>query len=277
MEVVYASKMGFCRGVSLSLDRVREAYELSIKDGVPCYIYGDIVHNSYVTDALIENGVRSILSAEEAPIPGYLVIRAHGIGMKERRLFEEKGFKIIDATCPIVLRNQGLVRTSDRDVIIIGYDHHAEVIGLVGCARRNIHIVASSQDLEVLDKSIPYNAVLQTTFSQIELDKILSRAQELGLEIKLLNTICSASSERRKAVADLSENVDAVLVVGDKKSANTNELHKIAKEKAVLSFLIEKAEDIPIDVLECKRIGITAGASTPSVIYRQVEDFLRSR
>lgn len=277
MEIKYASKMGFCRGVSLSLDKVREAYELSQKNGLPCYIYGDIVHNSYVINELSSNGIKSILKPEDAECPGYLVIRAHGITDRERSAFKEAGFKIVDATCPIVLKNQNLARDSDRDVLIIGYDHHSEVIALLGCTTRPVYAIANPDALDALDMSVSYNAVLQTTFSLIELEQILSRAYEIGLDIKLLNTICNASNDRRKAVEELSRSVDAILVVGDKKSANTNELCKIAKAGCEKSFLVEKAEDIPIDVLECKRIGITAGASTPSGIYRGVEEFLRSR
>lgn len=277
MNVIKASRMGFCKGVSHSLEKVREAYSLSVSEGVPCYVYGDIVHNSYVTGALKENGIKSIINPKDVIEPGYVVIRAHGISDQMRTEFIESGFKIIDATCPVVLKNQSLVRNSEHSVVVFGYEHHAEGVSLMGSAKGEVFIVATEADLSKLESGKKYNAVLQTTFSLTLLEKLLRKAKELGLDINLLNTICNASQSRRDSVVALAENVDCILVVGDKKSANTNELHKIAKEHVGASFLVEKAEDIPLDVLKYSCVGITAGASTPSLIYREIEEFLRSR
>ena len=275
MNVIKASAMGFCKGVSHSLEKVREAYSFSVSEGVPCYVYGDIVHNSHVTSALKEHGIKSISSPKDVDAPGYVVIRAHGIADNLRAEFIDAGFKIIDATCPVVLRNQSLIRNSKNSVVVFGYEHHAEGVSLVGSAMGEVAIVSDEEELSKLDLGKCYDAVLQTTFSLSVLERIMDRAKTLGLEINLLNTICNASQTRRDAVRVLAEKVDCILVVGDKKSANTNELCNIAKEYVEASFLVEKAEDIPLDVLEYSCVGITAGASTPSVIYREIEEFLR--
>ena len=276
MEVVLSSNMGFCKGVSLSLDKVREAYALSIKEGLPCYIYGDIVHNSQVMREIFSHGIVSI-SSSEGHAPGVVVIRAHGITDEARESFIADGFILIDATCPVVLKNQSIVRCSEREVVVLGHPHHAEVSALMGSSKRGVLSVSHPAELDKLDPSIEYDAVVQTTFSESSIDAIMARAAEIGLRLNLRNTICNASQKRRDAIRELARKVGCILVVGDRKSSNSNELVTLARESGCQGFLIEKAEDIPIDVLNYKSVGVTAGASTPSFLYEEVVEYLRSR
>lgn len=276
MEVKVASALGFCKGVSHSLEKVRMAYAAALEKGVSCYIYGDIVHNGYVVNELERNGIRSISSPDEAE-PGILVIRAHGISDSERDAFVSAGFEIVDATCPVVLKNQSLIRNSEKSVIIFGTASHAEVVALSGSGASAPLVLSGSQDLDKIDPSLSYNAILQTTFSEEELVNIRKAVSEKGLSVEILNDICNASRLRRAALHSLVEEVDAVVVVGDKRSANTNELARIAREGGKAGFLVESFRDIPIDVLEYEKVGLTAGASTPSVIYREVEEALRRK
>lgn len=262
-------------GVSLSMDKVWVAYEKAESKGVPCYVYGEIVHNSHVMHELETAGIKSILSPGLYE-PGVILIRAHGISDKDRAAFIDKGFDIVDATCPVVLRNQALVRNSSLPVIILGLRTHAEVVALLGSkGESEVYAVSTPEDLLILDASLEYNAVLQTTFSDSVKDCILLRADELGIKMNLLNSICSSSEKRRAAVEELKKSCDMILVVGDRKSSNTNELLQIAKKGGKNAFLIENSAGIPDSVVEFDSVGITAGASTPAFLYKEVERRLK--
>ena len=275
-EVFVAENLGFCSGVERAIATLKDGAELSLSIGLPCYVYGDIVHNKEVMSSLASYGIKSILFPEEADRPGVIVIRAHGISDEMRLRFSDAGFRIIDATCPVVLRNQALVRDSEKNVLIIGYKEHAEVISLAGAARKEAHVIATAEELSSLDRNTQYNAVFQTTFSDSEYERIVDRIKELGLKIRFLNSVCAASRMRRLSVIKLRHMVDAFVVVGDSMSANTRELAVLAGSEGCRVFAVEKAENLPPEVFLYNRIGVTAGASTPSVIYNKVIDTLRS-
>ena len=275
MEVIKAHSLGFCSGVKLAIGVVESAIKEAQSLGVPCYIYGDIVHNAHVMDRIIGAGVIRIESPAEDYAPGLLIIRTHGISDALRLAFIEKGFQIKDATCPVVLRNQGLVRESEKKVIILGLEGHSEVNSLSG-ATKNALIVDSIDKLSLLDKATSYNAIVQTTFSSSAFEEIKKKILELSLDVTFLNDICKSSQLRRKGVMDLKGKVDALIVVGDRHSANTNELVSIAREMGMIAFLVENANNITSEMTCYSRIGLTAGASTPDYIYSEVEDYLRS-
>ncbi len=275
-EVIVADNLGFCSGVERAIATLKEGAELSASLGLPCYVYGDIVHNKEVMASLAHYGIKSILSPEDTDRPGVIVIRAHGISDEMRLRFSSSGFRIIDATCPVVLKNQALVRDSDKDMIIIGYKEHAEVISLAGAAKREAIVIATAEELSSIDRNTQYNAVFQTTFSDSEYERIVSRIKEQGFKIRFLNSVCAASRMRRLSVIKLRQKVDAFVVVGDSMSANTKELAMIAGAEGCRVFAVEKAENLPPEVFLYSRIGVTAGASTPSVIYNKVIDILRS-
>lgn len=274
--VLVSEKLGFCSGVESAINKAFEAAEKAMNDGLPCYFYGDIVHNKRVIAYFDKLSIKSIYSPEGVK-PGVLIIRAHGIADSERAEFEAKGFVLVDATCPVVKHNQELVRKEEGNLLIVGYPKHAEVISLLGSTNKEAKVITSSEDIDSLDKSISYSAVLQTTFSDVELERIIKRAAERSIRISFLNSICSASRMRRLGVMKLCKSVDAFVVVGDRLSANTKELYELAKKGSENAFLIEAAEELPQEVFSYNIIGVTAGASTPKSVYQEAIDTLRSK
>ena len=275
MRVVMAASYGFCAGVRHALQVAEEALRLSSERGIPCYVYGDIVHSSAVMDDFLARGMVRISSSEEAEAPGLVVIRAHGIPDSERNAFIKRGLEIADATCPVVLRSQRLVRESGN-VLVIGKAGHSEVVSLLGSGRGGARLIEEPDDLLPIDRALSYSAVVQTTFSLPVLSAIRKRADELGISLSFMNTICAASTERRTALDELSSSVSAIVVAGDAASRNTVELWEEGKRTGRPSFLVPSPSAIPSEVFTFPSIGLTAGASCPdTLIYairRRLED-----
>lgn len=265
-KVVKASAYGFCGGVRSAVEKAVSAADKAKREGIPCYVYGNLVHSRVVMSELEALGVEKI-DSPSGHEPGYLIIRAHGIGDRLRSEFEAAGFLICDATCPVVLRNMERLRQADNPVII-GQRCHAEVQALLGC--RNVPVVESTEESEKLPEG-KYQAVVQTTFSENELASIRDKGR-----IEPLNTICMASEERRKALRTIIGDVDAIVVVGDSISANTMELVSISRSYGKPTFLISSDADIDEELFCYNRIGLTAGASAPDslvdAVRRKIEE-----
>ena len=274
MKVVLANNLGFCKGVERAL-KIAEEVLLENK-GRKIYFYGEIVHNALVTDNFRNSGALMIKSPEEIEEPGIVIIRAHGIQDEERKKLTDRGNWIVDCTCPVVLKGQRLVRESERPVIVLGYKGHSEVISLSGSSNSSVIVVSSPQDLDDIAPG-KYRGVVQTTFSIPVLNEIIETGSKKGIEIELVNTICRASIVRRTCVENLAGNVDAVVVVGDRHSANANELVAAAKRRGCPSFLVESEDSIPNEVFAYDIIGLTAGASTPCSQYLKVMERLERR
>ena len=267
MRVIAAESLGFCAGVRNAVRIAWEALRRAEHEGVPCYIYGDIVHNRAVMDPLIAAGAVRIGSPEGLE-PGIVVIRAHGIPDSIRCRFQELGFAVEDATCPVVLRSQRLVRESAGPVMIIGNAGHSEIISLMGSGK-DCFLVGSPEDL----LSIPaggYDAVVQTTFSRRTKEEIARKAEEMGFSIRFLNDICPASVERRHALEAILPDVGAVVVCGDSASRNTMELAALSESHGCPAFLVSSPDSIPEEVFSCGTIGLTAGASCPDTLIEEV-------
>lgn len=267
MRVIDAESLGFCAGVRNAVRIAWEALERAEREGVPCYIYGDIVHSRAVMDPLVAAGAVRIGSPEGLE-PGIVVIRAHGIPDSIRCRFRNLGFSIEDATCPVVLRSQHLVRESKRPVIIIGNAGHSEIVSLMGSGKE-CFLAGSPGDL----LSIPagrYDAVVQTTFSRRTAEEIAGKAEEIGLSIRFLNSICPASAERRHALEAILPDADAVVVCGDSASRNTMELLSLAERNGCPAFLVSSPDAIPEEVFSFGTIGLTAGASCPDTLIEEV-------
>lgn len=275
MKVILANNLGFCKGVEKALERAVEVFSKAASHE-KIYFYGEIVHNSLVTDDFKKNGGILIKESKEIKKPGIVIIRAHGISDNERKKLIDSGNRIVDCTCPVVLKGQRLVRESSLPVIIIGYKGHSEVVSLVGSSTSDVKVLSSVSDLE----SVPsgrYRGVVQTTFSDLLLNEIIEKGEKKGVVIELANTICRASIVRRTCVENLSEKVEAMVVVGDSHSANTKELVQTAKRKGCPSFLVENENSIPSELFSYNIIGLTAGASTPGSQYLKVKERLENR
>ena len=270
MKVVMARKAGFCMGV-------RRAVQLAIKASYeaekPVYTYGPLIHNEQALKLLEMLGVKPL---DKIPLKarGTIIIRAHGVPPQDKERLKEAGFKVIDGTCPRVSRVQALARRYSREgyhVLIVGDPDHAEVKGILGYAGERGIVVSNFRDLESLPSLQKYVILSQTTqdeeFFKLISEEILARFPG-G---KVYNTICNATHDRQREVRNLCRECDAIVVVGGKHSANTKRLAMIAREEGKDVFLVETAEELDLEKLrKYRKVGVTAGASTPNWVINQV-------
>ncbi len=270
MKVVMAKKAGFCMGVRRAVQlAIRASYEAE----KPVYTYGPLIHNEQALKLLEMLGVKTL---KEIPkkAHGTIIIRAHGVPPEDKRRLKEAGFKVLDGTCPRVAYVQALARKYSRQgyqVIIIGDPDHAEVKGILGYAGGKGLVVSSFKDLERLPPLKNYVVLSQTTQDE-ELFELL--AQEILARYpggKVYRTICRATHDRQREVRRLAKECDAIVVVGGKHSANTKRLALIAREEGKEVFLVETADELDLEKLKkYRKVGVTAGASTPNWVINQV-------
>ncbi len=269
MTVFVSDTLGFCNGVHRALDLAHRNLDFSNAEKRRLYFYGQIVHNEKVCAWFTQRGVSVVEKAGDVERNSVVVIRAHGITDREREELIRRNVEIVDATCPVVLKGQRLVRESEKNVLIFGYKGHSEVLSLLGSSKRKTVVISSVEDLSGVERG-EYNGVVQTTFSTTLLKVILEKAVETGIIINMLNHICMASTRRREAVKKLLDRVDGFVIVGDKNSANTRELASIVSDSGKPCFLVNGEDEIPDSVYTLSSVGVTAGASTPRDFYTKV-------
>ena len=282
MSVKLAKTAGFCMGVKRAVDMVLEM--ASKKGHETIYTYGPLIHNPQTIELLRQRGIVPITTPEEldkVPSGSLIVIRAHGIPPQEKTNIEEKGFKVVDATCPRVTRVQSIIRKhalAGFTVLIVGDPEHPEVNGLLGFAGDKGIIVGSSKDI---DQLLPYKkvcVVAQTTQSLSFYNSLVKKVKERFPAAVIFDTICDSTEKRQAEIETLAAESDAVFVVGGKNSANTRRLAEIAQTKGTPTFHIETADELKEISLEPYRhIGVSAGASTPNWIINRVVDHLNAR
>ena len=281
MKIIRASVMGFCFGVRRAVEWAEKA--LAENPGKKVYSLGPLIHNESALKALEEKGLEIVESDDISKIPdgSVVIVRAHGIPPSVTDKLEERGCKIIDATCPRVKASQKMVErySSDDDYVVLAGDkNHGEVIGISGYAGSNfsqIQDYEEAKNLKIKD-SDSKNIILlgQTTYSPSEFSKIKELFKSRFKNIDVINTICPATNERQNALIELCSKVDGVLIVGGKTSANTIRLYQTAASKCKYAAHIQSSDDIPPAFFKLKNVGITAGASTPDVIIKEVEERL---
>ncbi|MCD6547995.1 MAG: 4-hydroxy-3-methylbut-2-enyl diphosphate reductase, partial [Thermodesulfobacterium sp.] len=276
MKVKIAKKAGFCMGVRRALNLVLKALN---EKKHPIYTYGPLIHNPQTLELLNRLGVRIIKNLETEFPSGVCIIRAHGIPPQEKKILSKK-HEILDGTCPRVLKVQALAKkavSEGKNVVIIGDKNHAEIKGILGYCKDKGYVVNSFEDIEKLPELKDYVILSQTTQDK-RLFKELSNAILLKFPNgEIVNTICNATEVRQNEVKELSKTCSSIIVIGGKFSANTNRLAEIAKKEGKKVYLIERAEEIPLEEIKKeKTIGITAGASTPNWLINEVVDFLKS-
>ncbi|HEX8776400.1 MAG TPA: 4-hydroxy-3-methylbut-2-enyl diphosphate reductase [Pyrinomonadaceae bacterium] len=277
MEVLLAEEFGFCFGVERAVDMVEEA----ITDGGTIRSLGALIHNAQEMDRLEAKGVATINSPSEADARTVAVIRAHGVTPEVQRELEARAARVIDATCPFVTRVQHLAERAaqqGRDVVVAGNPDHPEMIGVVGYAPKNTHVVRDASEVAQLPMLHAPLVVSQTT---IKLQTFLEVAEAVRARAdsapQVVNTICSATRDRQDAARALAGEVDAFYVIGGRHSSNSVKLLAVCKEQCEKSFLIETPEEInPSDLEGVERVGVTAGASTPNWLIDQVLERLRA-
>lgn len=274
MEILTAKGAGFCFGVKKAVDM---AYEQIGNDNVYCL--GPIIHNKTVCDHLENNNIKIIYDIDNFK-NCKIIVRSHGIS---KHLYDEmyaKNIEIIDGTCPFVKKIHNIVKKSfsiGKKIVIIGDGRHPEVVGINGWCENTAIILNNFLDIDLaisknlLDECIIYEVVVQTTFKKEELFSILNKLKNLNFKYNLNNTICSSTALRQTEAIKISKVVDKMIVIGDKKSSNTRHLYEICKKNCRNSFYIETFCDLVLKNFNiCDRIGITAGASTPLAIIKEV-------
>jgi len=277
MKVTIAKTAGFCMGVRRAVEM---AFDAANTSSAPICTYGPLIHNPQVLASLEERGICAI---DEIPCSGagIVIIRAHGIPPGERNALKDVGFQVIDATCPRVIRVQSIISRHARRgfaSIIVGDREHPEVTGLLGYAGENGYVADSLDALERLPVFENAIIVAQTTQNTEFFERVHHWARERHPHYLVFNTICDSTEKRQAEVKALAAAVDAVIVVGGYNSGNTRRLAEIAAGSGKSAFHVETADEIDVGKLAAVRhVGITAGASTPNWIIKQVYQDLESR
>jgi 4-hydroxy-3-methylbut-2-enyl diphosphate reductase len=285
MEVVKIRPRGYCHGVVEAIRALRLASEQHPDE--PVAMLGYLVHNEHVTREFGERGVRLVdapsrLEALEQVDSGTVVLTAHGVSpeVKERAL--AKGLNVVDATCTDVIRTHDLVRRLREDgytIIYIGKTGHPEPEGVLGEAPDAFHLVESVVDVDQLEVNSEKLAVTtQTTLSMWDTSAIIARLQQRFPQIEVHNEICNATQERQQAAVEAAADCDLVIVVGSSRSSNSQRLVQVVSDLAHRpAYLVDTAADLrPEWFLGVNRVGVTAGASTPTQITRQVIEALEA-
>ncbi|AOV18271.1 4-hydroxy-3-methylbut-2-enyl diphosphate reductase [Acidihalobacter aeolianus] len=279
MDILLANPRGFCAGVDRAIEIVERALEAF---GAPIYVRHEVVHNRFVVDGLRAKGAVFVEEIDEVPDGATVIFSAHGVSQLVRKQAESRDLTVFDATCPLVTKvHIEVARFSreGREVILIGHAGHPEVEGTMGqfdaSAGGHMHLVESPTDIADLDIKDPDRLafVTQTTLSVDDAAAVIDalRARFPAVEGPRRDDICYATQNRQDAVRSLSEACDLVLVVGSPNSSNSNRLRELAAKAGIPAYLIDGASDIRREWLgESRRIGITAGASAPEKLVRDV-------
>jgi 4-hydroxy-3-methylbut-2-enyl diphosphate reductase len=274
MTVLRAKRAGFCFGVRRAVDMSFRAAKKS-RGG---FTLGPIIHNPQVIERLAAQGVRPTEDIEDEHIR-MLIVRTHGVPEGVSKRLAEKGYEVIDATCPFVKKAQQYAKILTQEgyqVVIIGDEKHPEVQGLMSYAGADRVVVQKGDVLPALKSRV--GVVVQTTQPVSVLKEFMAEAVERVKELKVFNTICNSTALRLKETEEMARKVDVMVVVGGRNSANTSQLAKLCLAMGVPTYHIETASEIrPEWFSGARSVGITAGASTPDWIIREVEERIRDR
>lgn len=271
MEVILAKTAGFCFGVKRAVDTV---YKEAGKENV--YTYGPIIHNEQVVSDLEKKGVSVLRTKEELEHleKGTVIIRSHGVAKEIYDLIEKKGLTLVDATCPFVKKIHKVVQKASeegKEIIIVGSAEHPEVEGIRGWCSGKVEIIANMEDVKEMTLSGPACLVSQTTFNYKKFKDLVEIISQKGYDIEVCNTICNATEERQMEAKSIAANVDAMIVIGDKHSSNSQKLFEISNKECKNTFFVQTLKDLDLKPFESiGKVGITAGASTPQKIIKEV-------
>lgn len=287
MEVVKISPRGYCYGVVDAMALAMQTVK-NLDLPRPIYILGMIVHNSHVTDFFDKEGIITLdgenrLNILDQVEQGTVIFTAHGVSPEVRRRASAKGLTVVDATCPDVTRTHDLIMektAQDYDVIYIGKKGHPEPEGAVGAAPGRVHLIENEQEVEALSFAEDAKLIItnQTTMSQWDIRHIVNKLMQRYPQSEVHNEICLATQLRQEAVAEQAKQADLMLVVGDPRSNNSNRLAQVSEEiSGVKAYRIADITEIQQEWLSWPRkIAVTAGASTPTPITKEVIQYLES-
>jgi (E)-4-hydroxy-3-methyl-but-2-enyl pyrophosphate reductase len=275
-EVILAESAGFCFGVKRSV----ELAEQMLDGGGACYSLGELIHNDDVVRHFRERGLHVVETPEEVPIGAKAIIRAHGVSMDVEARLRARTGQVVDSTCPMVLRIHKLVREASaehRKVVVIGTASHPEVVAICGCCENPLVF----EDAQALDAYLekhpefgenPVTMVIQTTQTRENFEQCEKKLKKECTNLKIFDTICEATSTRQSEAIKLASECDAMVVVGGKHSANSVHLSDLCKAHCGQVQFIENAGELDLDALrDAEKVGMTAGASAPSWIIKEVK------
>nr|WP_314098910.1 4-hydroxy-3-methylbut-2-enyl diphosphate reductase [uncultured Lachnoanaerobaculum sp.] len=281
MKVELAKSAGFCFGVEKAVNTV---YEEAKKGNDIVYTLGPIIHNEEVVKDMKKRGVEAVKIEDLASLPkGTVIIRSHGVSREIFNFVKRSGHRVVDATCPFVKKIHAIVSVQSgkgKTVVIIGNPEHPEVMGIRGWGDENTYAVENIEQFINLElkKDEEIIIVAQTTFNHKKFQEIIDKISILGYDVRCFNTICNATQERQAEAKKIASNVDAMIVIGDKKSSNTGKLVEICQEECKNTVFIQTLEDLDYSaLLSVDSVGITAGASTPKHIIEEVQNIVRSK
>jgi len=284
MKLLVAKYLGFCTGVN-------RAYKLALATaarGLPVYMLGYLVHNQKIIDELKEKGINSVKNLSEIPstATGFLIISAHGVSPEVLEKATKTGLTIIDTTCPWVKKPQTMAQKLVEEgyhVVIIGDKNHAEVLGILGWAKGlpagrqgKAQVIEDIKDVKKVRFHERIGVLAQTTQSAKHFEDMVNALSAKTNELKVCNTICEATSRMQRSAVDVAKRSEVMLIIGDRKSANTRRLKELCEETGALTYQIESADDLDLNLLKgFDVIGLTAGASTPAFIIDGVINKLK--
>lgn len=272
MKIIIAKRAGFCFGVKRAVDMAFEA----ARNSSNVFTFGPIIHNPQVIEKLRQQSVSPIDNIDDDRIKT-LIIRTHGVPDEVSARLAEKGYEVVDATCPFVKKAQQYAKLLKEDgyqVVIIGDKEHPEVKGLMSYAGDDVVVVNKDQNFQKLKRRV--GVVVQTTQPVSVLKNFIAEALEHVEEIKIFNTICNSTSLRLKETKTMARKADVMVVVGGKNSANTTQLATLCVSMAVPTYHIETSSEIKEEWFSgVNNVGITAGASTPDWIIKEIQARIR--
>ncbi len=279
-EVVLASPRGFCAGVDRAIAIVEQALA---RFGAPIYVRHEVVHNRYVVDDLRQRGAVFVDELADVPEGATVVFSAHGVSRAVRDEAAARRLHVFDATCPLVMKVHAEVvrmREQGREVVMIGHAGHPEVEGTMGQCDGGVYLVETFDDVAQLSVRDP-ERLAWATQTTLSVDDAAAIVAELKKRFPAIvgprrDDICYATQNRQDAVKALSREVDVVIVVGSPTSSNSNRLREVAAHRGLPAYMVDSADELRADWLAgARRIGVTAGASAPELLVRQVVDRLR--
>lgn len=271
MEIRIAENCGFCYGVKRAVNMAQDTSDQLERS----YTLGPIIHNPQVVSNLEEHGVYAVDSLDEIP-GGTVIIRSHGVGPAVYEEATDKGLKVVDATCPHVKKAQQDAKSvidSGMSLVILGEKKHPEVISINLWAQNKGIVIETEEKAKILPFVENRGVVVQTTFSQFKFQSIIDILEEKTQNLKVFKTICTATQERQNSAVELAKTVDLMIVVGGKNSGNTNRLAEVCRDVGCTTYHIETAAELQLDWFNhVQTVGVTAGASTPDWIIKEVID-----
>ncbi|NCW63225.1 MAG: 4-hydroxy-3-methylbut-2-enyl diphosphate reductase [Betaproteobacteria bacterium] len=283
ISISLANPRGFCAGVDRAIEIVEQALA---KYGSPIYVRNEVVHNKFVIEALKKKGAIFVNDLKSVPENSYLIYSAHGVSKKVKSDSDNLKLKSIDATCPLVTKVHKEVNhylKNNYEIIMIGHKGHPEVEGTLGqdLTSKKMHLIENISDIDLLKISDP-NKVAYVTQTTLSLDETKDIIEKLKTKFSMIegpkaDDICYATQNRQDAIKQILPSADILFVVGSKNSSNSNRLKELGEKKGIPSILIDDMSDFnPAWLDDKKNIAITAGASAPEVLIKQLTKLIQS-